>query len=638
MKNLVSIVAFFLVVMGGWSALGQSKKQWQQYGDLSFAEKDYLGASVYYQRASIYGSEDLELLWKYSHSLLLSKNYIEAEKKFTDLVSKDTVPVYVDSKLWLGVLLKNNGKYLKAKEIFSDFLTIKNISLLQKQKAINELEGCELALNSENSEGILISSVKEVNTPYAEFAAFFWGKEELFFSSQRQELPPKEEFESLERYPVKLYRAKNDKNGLPQITELSDVLNNAGYHVCNVTKSLDGRYLYFSACDQGFSCEIMASKYSYGVWSKPVKLNDKINIPGYNSTQPSICKIGDQEIMLFVTDRPGGLGKLDIWYAIKKGDLDFADPVNLGSTINSIEDDVCPWYAEADSVLYFSSSWWPGYGGYDVFVSKGLLKKMSKPANLGRPINSSCNDLYFSINTEDKVANLTSNRAGSLKDSLGNFNDLWQVTWQSETKEAIASINPDTNRNTVQAAQSLLPLQLFFHNDQPVAGKNDTTSKYDYKQAYLQYISLQDEYSSRNNYAGKEMSNEIDDFFENQIRGGFEKLNQLCELLLLSVQQGEDIVIGIKGFASLVGNAEYNNLLSRRRLSALEQYISSYKSGVLLPYLNNDKIGGSLRIIRLPFEINTVTGQAKKADQIYGLEAANARKIEIYNLTLLGIE
>jgi tetratricopeptide (TPR) repeat protein len=631
-KRSIAVLILFLLV--GWSAMCQSKKHWQNYGNLSFAEKDYIGASVYYQRANSYDHNDLELLWKYSHSLLLSRNYMEAEERFSDLLHKDSLKIYIDTKLWLGILLKNNGKYLEAKEVLADFLLEENLSVLHRQKTINELAGCDLALKDTYSEDEFSNSGNEINTPFAEFAAFVFGNQSLIFSSQRQNTFQSEEFEGLENYPVKLFKATQGNNSWSQVTELSDVVNNSGYHVCNGTMSEDGRYLYYSACDREFRCEIMASKYSNGIWGKPVKLNSKINMPGYSSTQPNISIVGDQELMLFVSDRPGGQGNLDIWYSIKRGDLDFLEPINLGSLINSPEDDVCPWYNKIDSSLYFSSSWLPGFGAYDIFKSTGLLKKMSKPINLGKPYNSPSNDLYFSINAETNTAYLTSNRVGSKKDTLGNFNDVWQMTLPFVQELVKEIVKIDTLPTTVQLAQNLLPLQLYFHNDQPKAGKNDTIAKYDYQQTYIQYLGLKNEYKTKNQTKGQGNSHQVELFFDEKIQGGFEKLNQLCEILLVSMTKGENIVLGIKGFASNVGNVEYNNLLSKRRLSALEQYFESYKGGVLLPYLSNTS-GGTLKIIRLPFEKNTISNLPNSADKVYGLEAANDRKIEIYNLSLL---
>jgi hypothetical protein len=631
-KRSIAVLILFLLV--GWSAMCQSKKHWQNYGNLSFAEKDYIGASVYYQRANSYDHNDLELLWKYSHSLLLSRNYMEAEERFSDLLHKDSLKIYIDTKLWLGILLKNNGKYSEAKEVLADFLLEENLSVLHRQKTINELAGCDLALKDTYSEDEFSNSGNEINTPFAEFAAFVFGNQSLIFSSQRQNTFQSEEFEGLENYPVKLFKATQGNNSWSQVTELSDVVNNSGYHVCNGTMSEDGRYLYYSACDREFRCEIMASKYSNGIWGKPVKLNSKINMPGYSSTQPNISIVGDQELMLFVSDRPGGQGNLDIWYSIKRGDLDFLEPINLGSLINSPEDDVCPWYNKIDSSLYFSSSWLPGFGAYDIFKSTGLLKKMSKPINLGKPYNSPSNDLYFSINAETNTAYLTSNRVGSKKDTLGNFNDVWQMTLPFVQELVKEIVKIDTLPTTVQLAQNLLPLQLYFHNDQPKAGKNDTIAKYDYQQTYIQYLGLKNEYKTKNQTKGQGNSHQVELFFDEKIQGGFEKLNQLCEILLVSMTKGENIVLGIKGFASNVGNVEYNNLLSKRRLSALEQYFESYKGGVLLPYLSNTS-GGTLKIIRLPFEKNTISNLPNSADKVYGLEAANDRKIEIYNLSLL---
>jgi len=67
-------------------------------------------------------------------------------------------------------------------------------------------------------------------------------------------------------------------------------------------------------------CAIYVTEFKNGKWQDPVKLNDKINLSGNTSTQPTLQTLQDNggEILYFVSDRPGGYGKNDIWYLFIK--------------------------------------------------------------------------------------------------------------------------------------------------------------------------------------------------------------------------------------------------------------------------------------------------------------------------------
>ncbi|MBU0764040.1 MAG: OmpA family protein [Bacteroidetes bacterium] len=144
--------------------------------------------------------------------------------------------------------------------------------------------------------------------------------------------------------------------------------------------------------------EIYVSEKINGTWSGPVRLNDKINYRNYTSTHPAIgTDTGkNTEVLYFVSDRPGGRGGLDIWYAVynpKTGDFD--EPKNAGTRINTSGNERTPFYDRSAKVLYFSSDGLPGYGGYDIYRATGEQKKWSRSKNLGAPVNSSLDDLYY---------------------------------------------------------------------------------------------------------------------------------------------------------------------------------------------------------------------------------------------------
>ena len=116
--------------------------------------------------------------------------------------------------------------------------------------------------------------------------------------------------------------------------------------------------------------------------------------------------------MFFASDRSAGEGAMDIWYAVMNGDNTFDTPINAGKNINSKEDEITPWYVKENQTLYFSSTWHKGLGNFDIFKSEYKDERFSVNENVGYPINSSYNDIYYSINSKKDKAYLSSNRIG----------------------------------------------------------------------------------------------------------------------------------------------------------------------------------------------------------------------------------
>lgn len=624
MKYLFVFSLLFLSFL----SISQTQRQWKKYGDLSFSEKDFQGASDYYHRAYLKDTTDLEVLALYCQSLRLARNYTHAEQFYRLLLAKDESGKNMETMYWLGVLNKFNGNYEEAIKHFNSFLDLRGNSYYLKQKALHEIEGCKLALNNPPDQWHLMNPGENLNSPYAEFAPVLLSDSTMIFSSQRMEEVSEES--GTREFRVQLYEAEKHKGKWITREALSEKLNDAGYHVCNGSFSIDKRYFYFSVCDKTFSCQIAASKFSNGVWSEPVFLGKEINLPGYNTTQPSISQMGGREVLLFTSDRPGGKGGLDIWYSLKKNDFNFSAPLNLGEGINSLDDDISPWYDASDSTLYFSSLWWPGYGGYDVFKSKGILKNQDAPENLGPKVNSPRNDLYFSIVPNGEIAYLTSNRQGSLEEKGIYFNDLWELEWVRK-KDVPKIVVADKRVESINEARAMLPISLYFHNDQPGASLSDTTAPFGYDTYYRDYESLQDIYLKEASVLDQNKSSEsIALFFDNDLKEGFNYLLNFSALVLERLKAGDKMVLGIQAYTSPLGDLDYNIKLSKRRLSSLEIFFKKYKAGALKPYIEN----GALKLVWLPFESGDFTKNMKDKSLIYSREAALSRRIEITAISL----
>lgn len=137
------------------------------------------------------------------------------------------------------------------------------------------------------------------------------------------------------------------------------------------------------------------------------------NNKAYFIAQPFLTEDGNT--LYFSSDMPGTFGKADLWKS-RKVNGEWTEPVNLGRTINTIEDEMFPFVNEDD--FYFSSSGLPGLGGLDVFVSKIKKNEYEKPRNLGYPLNHFGDD--FSVVFNKKMAGFYANNRGT-KDFIDNI-------------------------------------------------------------------------------------------------------------------------------------------------------------------------------------------------------------------------
>lgn len=198
------------------------------------------------------------------------------------------------------------------------------------------------------------------------------------------------------------------QNAEPLI-ELNTPLNEAGHCL-----SADGKTLYFTGCNlaKGLGgCDIYVSYFQDTAWTKPVNLGAPINSGAWESL-PSISASG--KVLIFASDRPGGIGGRDLWLSRQQPDGKWSAPRNLGKQVNSLGDEQAPFLHPDGATLYFMSNGHPGMGGFDLYLTRlDSVGNWSTPQNLGYPINTRANEgalsvsldgsrAWFSTDAEDK--------------------------------------------------------------------------------------------------------------------------------------------------------------------------------------------------------------------------------------------
>jgi len=153
----------------------------------------------------------------------------------------------------------------------------------------------------------------------------------------------------------------------------------------------DGTELYLYKTDN-FEGNIYVSTFDGNQWSRIKKLNKNINTKYYES-HASISK--DGSTLYFTSNREGGIGELDIYMTHREKGGDWGPAKNLGPIVNTKYNENSPFISMNDSLLFFTSEGHFNMGGYDIFVSKRKGNHWKKPDNIGYPVSTTDEDVFF---------------------------------------------------------------------------------------------------------------------------------------------------------------------------------------------------------------------------------------------------
>ena len=335
-----------------------------------------------------------------------------------------------------------------------------------------------LLIGAQTTPGKHSIKLSTINTKQADFGVNFMGDDKVIFASPNDK--------------VTIVRRVWRENGQPyldlyvgDIDSLGNVTNkrklggevNKRLHEASVAFTNDLNTVYFSANNYNEKEKSIRGKEGFdyiqlykarvndtGEWSDIEKL--PFNSDDFNTGLPSLSSDGKK--LYFASDRPGGLGKTDL-YVVDVTANGYSEPKNLGPRINTEEREMFPFIAD-DNILYFSSNGHPGYGNLDVFASKIFDNTVSEALNLEQPINSPKDDFAYILKNEEKKGFFSSNRGnGKGDDDIYSFleddelfidclQEVKGVVRDKDTKELIPGaivqvLDADGNQLQITAAK-----------------------------------------------------------------------------------------------------------------------------------------------------------------------------------------
>ena len=311
-----------------------------------------------------------------------------------------------------GIALINHQRYGDAKMAFRQYA--ESLPAKQEEKMTGKIDRfiaiCDFSEKAmqDSLPVFIINAGPQVNSYYDDYSAveLLSPVPALYFTSRR----PKDSHTNIESHSVFSERILSSEFVDGVAGEAMDVRLKSGKHlsVAGVDNST-GSLLYFKGKKRFGDVYRTQFREKNGKTVNNKRLKNKISKK--TSAEGSISFAGNGDAY-FISDRLGGMGGKDVWYAKKKGKNGFYRPQNL-LELNTPLNEECVFVTPDGNTLYFSSNGLPGFGGYDIYQSvRTSSGTWGEPVNMGYPINGPDDDLFYRLTSDTTLALFSSKRSG----------------------------------------------------------------------------------------------------------------------------------------------------------------------------------------------------------------------------------
>lgn len=316
---------------------------------------------------------------------------------------------------YLGDAYHLNYQFDKAIEAYEKFIVVmaenKNTDKVLLDEAKHKIEMCK------NGKNLLANPIRlkienlgnTVNSEFADYSPVLSADQNtLFFTSRRKEstgVQKDEDGNNMED----IYMSTKTAAGWSKAINVGSPIN-SDWHEATVGMSPDGQTILIYKDDMGDG-NIYSTSLDGDIWSTPVKLNENINSKHW---EPSAFISADGNTLYFTSDKPGGFGGRDLYTSKRAFDGDWEKAENMGPNVNSAYDEDAPFIHPDGVTFSFSSNGHKTMGGFDIFTSLSDNGNWSEPVNVGYPINTTDDDIFYVVSPDNRTAYFSSFRVGGL--------------------------------------------------------------------------------------------------------------------------------------------------------------------------------------------------------------------------------
>lgn len=427
-------------------------------GDKYYGKKDYKNALATFLAAYELNPDDALVNYKIGLAYLYSETKSKAAL-YIDKAYRLNPAVNPDIDYHLGIAFQNTNEFKKAIEHFERFKSKKKeLGSIADEK----IAECHIADSlSQNELNVVIENLGSVvNTPYNDYSPIISADgNTLIFTSNRTDDPSKAK--ANQNYED-IYVSRKSASGWSEPKLISSNIN-IKYNDAAASLSPDGKtlFLYY---EEGEG-DIYTSTLNGDQWSKPEPLNKNINTSMFWETCASVSADGQK--LYFASNRPGGIGELDLYVSQLDGKGQWGKAVNLGPVINTPENEDSPFIHHDGVTLYFSSDGHPNLGNSDIFFSEFKNNKWSKPENIGWPLNSWEYDGFFTLSPDKKKGYFSTVKEGGLGDA-----DIYSIAflepkYKPKPKPVVAKVEEKAKTEVPKQEEFVDPM-IQVHKDMKV--------------------------------------------------------------------------------------------------------------------------------------------------------------------------
>lgn len=454
LKKLFAFL-FILFIFNNIKSQEGSTQDWSKEDQKIFESATELFNKHYYDAAyekyvSLQPRHENDLFLKFVRgvcAVYINNKHKEAEKLLMEV--KKNSPAAENIDYYLALLFHKSYRFDKALELTNGLLTNKNLS---KEDRFDLERVAFFSKNGKNEiqyplECFIENMSAPLNSEYAEYGPVIMPDEESIIYTYRGKLSTGGLVDANNKpdpngdYNEDIMISKKI-NGLwqkpTQLSGLNSVANDAV-----IALSPDGSELFVFKTE-GNNGDIYVCKRQGDSYGQAEKLKGDVNSPYWEG---SLSISTDQKKLFFASERPGGKGGKDLYVASKNADGSWGNVKNLGDKINTEYDEDAPYISPDSRVLIFSSEGHNSIGDFDLFISDWNKKDSTwqTPKNLGYPINTTDDDLFYVLSPDGKRGYFSSARSGGKGDQ-----DLYVVEpGLSSKKTFIALVKGKVTENNL---------------------------------------------------------------------------------------------------------------------------------------------------------------------------------------------
>ncbi|TWI83114.1 WD40 repeat protein [Lacibacter cauensis] len=530
-----------------------------------------------------------DLLYKQAESYRLAHYLPQAAERYKAVAAAD-MNNYAHALYWYAVCQRALGNYAAAEESLNEFLAKATANDPYRAAAENELKTLNYVKQQTARPDTVMYTLQKfaVSTDKGVFAPVYAGNQFVVTGTEKDTAAQA----GVNPNHNRLYTATLANNVL-SVSEPLTVGADATANQGAATTSADGKHLYFTQWKTESGKQVFAvyhaSKTADG-WSTAEEVTT-VNKDG-SSKHPQLS--ADGKYLFFSSNRAGGKGGYDIWYAPVNADGTVGEAMHTGAAINTPHDEQTPFYHSATKTLVFATDGKAGMGGFDLFTAKGEGSNFTAVENMGYPVNSVRDDVYFFTSDQQ---NLLTNAVFSSDRGSECCLETYTVT-KAPKKKIFTGIVLDKKDNQPVANATVvinvngkqLKVTTDANGRYKTAIETDaegtvTVSKHRYseKQSNVSIVKTDESDWSSTTFTNNDIVLDRKiiltpetvvtvyfDFDKHNIKpdAAF-KLDSLYDILV----KNPGAIVQISGYTDGLGSVEYNKILSDRRAKACADYL-----------------------------------------------------------------